>query len=79
MAVKTVFIFYIFPVLHRVSNTNELTVAPPSIHTLVAKIKHALPAQKRLLLDVQLKMSQKKIRRQVMVEFCNTFHGVKFD
>ena len=77
MVVKIISIFYICSVVFISLDTNELTPIQPSIHALVAKITHASLAQKRLLLDtikVQSRMSQKKIRHQVMIE-----HGVKFD
>ena len=88
MVVKTVSIFYICCMMLIISSANELASIQPSVHSIVAKIKHATPVQKRLLLDalkVQLRTSQKKIRRQVMIEFIKGTsrleieHGVKFD
>ena len=82
MAMKIVSIFYIYCMLPIGLVTNELLSTQPFIHLLVTKITYAIPTQKYLLLDtlnMQLKKSQKKITRQVMITFCNTFYGIKFD
>ena len=72
MIVKKVSIFYIYCMMATVLSANEVTSVEPSIHDLVAQIKHATVTEKRILLDtlkVQLRTSQKKIRHQVMIEF----------
>jgi len=76
MIVKIFSVFCIWTMTFMVSMANDTTSVDveTTVHTLVAKIKDATPAQKRLLLDalkVKLRASQKKIRRQVMIKFRN--------